>query len=183
MAAFACALLVACESHTAQIQNSAVAVRDHAGAAIVNQDEIDRVVAGGGSASDVRPLTDDTRGRMGLVDSLSQGIVRHSQSVMDTTPGWVRGLVMLGWVLLIGGVAFLMVYLGVGRIVRPLMNRVGLWLTPSMKEQAKMDAEVLERGDVSAEFSRATTIRKADPTYRVALNRATTTLRSKSRDT
>jgi len=176
--ALVCICLASCASHTARIQDGAAAVREHAGEAAANQDEIDRRLAEGGGASDVRPFTDDTRNLMGQIGDLSQTITRHSRHVMDTTPGWVRALILLGWGLMIGGAAFILVYLGIGRIIRPMMNRIGMWITPAMREQARMDSKILERGPVSAEFSRATTIRKTDPAYRKALEQETKTLRS-----
>lgn len=104
----------------------------------------------------------------------------HSEGVEDRTPAWLRALILVVWVVGLTLVVILAVYFGIGRIVRPIANRFGRWIDPQTREEAKQDAEIIERGGVSEQFSRSTQIRRVrNVAYRQALNQETQKIRAR----
>lgn len=94
-------------------------------------------------------------------------------SLRDRVPWWVtvmQNLTLLG---LLAGVVGTAVYFGVGPLVRSAIGKAAKWIPALIpeptKQEAREDADSLESG--AADRRRIDMQRKADPTYRAALDR------------
>ena len=86
--------------------------------------------------------------------------VTDKETWLDRLVRW--GLPILGIGVLVGAA----VYFGVGKVVRPIMQRLGRWISPSDKRDAALDAKVAA-GDIS--ISEAVAARRASrPGYEAA---------------
>jgi hypothetical protein len=87
----------------------------------------------------------------------------------DPVPFWVYLFQTWGLVALLVAVTVLLVYLGVGAVVRPILQRFGLLLSRSVRTAAKLDAESVVRGRATEDQHRVITARRtAEPGYDVA---------------
>lgn len=70
----------------------------------------------------------------------------------------------------IAAAAGLGIYLGVGGLIRPLLQRAGLWIDRRTRASAELDAKTIERGLDPREAVAAR--RAADPAHDAAYRRA-----------
>lgn len=108
-----------------------------------------------------------------IVDAQTE-IVAAGKSVLtkdiphleDKTPYWARLLRTWGFVAGVGVVLALLIYLGVGKVVRPILQRVGMLVPKAVDAAAKLDAEAIVEGVASEVQHRVVTARRvAEPLY------------------
>jgi hypothetical protein len=101
------------------------------------------------------------------------GVQENVGRLQDPVPAWMRLAQTLMYVSLIVAVVGAMAYLGIGALVRPFMYRLGMWIAPSVRTAAKLDAEAVVNRRATEEQHRVITARRtAEPDYNAAFERA-----------
>lgn len=120
--------------------------------------------------ADPRPFHKAIASKAAKIRDLATGIQETLPDVKDRESQWMSllrlGLIVAGIV----AVLILLIYLGVGKLLKPLANRLGLWIGQKTKASATLDAKVLKGQATPAEAVAAR--RASDPTYNQAFQQA-----------
>lgn len=112
------------------------------------------------------------RQRWGNSPWLADQVQEHHSRMQDTTPAWMRLAQTWGLVLLIVAIVGGLIYLGAGMVIRPILQRVGIWIAPSVRTAAKLDAEAVAEDRASEAQHRIITARRtSEPDYNAAFER------------
>lgn len=84
--------------------------------------------------------------------------------MQDRTPWWAQLLRLGLWTAIIGGVLTLLIYLGVGPLIRRLLASLGMMIPAPTKSWAKLEAE--------GKHEEASAAMRTDPVANAAYKRA-----------
>lgn len=101
-----------------------------------------------------------------IQDAAEQILTRDVPHLDDKVPYWQRLLKVWAGVAGAGVVLALLIYLGVGRVARPLFQAIGMFIPRAVNAAAKIDAEAVVDGHASEAQHRAITARRtSEPLY------------------
>lgn len=117
---------------------------------------------------DAVPFCRAARAKAGKLAKIIPAVQRLLPQVQDRPDPLSQVVTLARWaaVILCG---LLALYLGLGKVIRPVLNRCGLWLDRSLVTSAEMDVKLLNREVTAQEMVAA---KRGTPTYNQAYRKA-----------
>lgn len=156
-------VLGGCQSSTSKIAEAANAVRREAA---YTKQLITMAIDTGEVGPLALPLLEEANKAQDKITNAADITAIAVTKTKDTEPQWLTALKTVGMIVGAVAVCFLFVYLGIGKVVRPIMQRFGMMFTPTKSANAKLDAEkIIEHTATTRDHSQITMNRATDKEY------------------